>query len=151
MREKLEALVRQAGVNCITLTLGDASKPLDDYESILSSIDWWERFLESFDLFSQVRTEAEIEAVYSEGKISLFFALQDLGCIGNEILRLEALYDRGVRIGQLTYNGANSIGSGCAVPTDGGLTEFGKKAIREMNRLGIAVDLSHCGPVTTLE
>lgn len=151
MREKLEDLVNRTGVNSVTLTLGDASKPLDDYESIKNSLDWWERFVRVFDLFQPVHSEKEIEELYKKAKVSLIYALQDLGCIAEDFSRLEYLYGRGVRVAQLTYNGPNSIGFGCAVPEDGGLTGFGRGAIAEMNRLGMVVDLSHCGPVTTLE
>ena len=62
---------------------------------------------------------------------------------------LKEYFDLGVRIIQLTYNHTNFVGSGCMEPIDHGLTDFGKKAIREMNRLGILIDLSHCGEMTT--
>jgi len=151
MKDKLESLVREAGVNCIALTLGDASKPLDEYESIIDSLDWWERFRRSFEHLKLARSSREIEKLYQSDKLSLIFSLQDLGCIAQEISRIKTLYERGVRIAQLTYNGPNSIGFGCAVPSDEGLTDFGREAIEEMNRLGMVVDLSHCGPKTTAE
>lgn len=151
MKDKLEGLIRKTGVNCIALTLGDASKPLDEYESILDSLAWWERFRRGFDLIELACSAREIEALYKNDKVSLLFALQDLGCIDQELTRIGTLYNRGVRIAQLTYNGPNSIGFGCAVPSDEGLTDFGREAIKEMNRLGMVVDLSHCGPKTTAE
>ena len=52
---------------------------------------------------------------------------------------------------QLTYNHQNLVGGGCMIPEDKGLTPFGLKVIADMNRLGILIDLSHCGPRTTLE
>jgi len=56
-----------------------------------------------------------------------------------------------VRIIQLTYNFENLVGCGCRAPEDKGLTSLGHEAIAEMNRLGILIDLSHCGERTTLE
>jgi membrane dipeptidase len=56
-----------------------------------------------------------------------------------------------VRIIQLTYNFQNHVGYGCQEKEDQGLTSFGREVVKEMNRLGLLVDLSHCGPRTTLE
>ena len=57
----------------------------------------------------------------------------------------------GVRIVQITYNERNLLGNGCYERRDEGLSHFGVDAIREMNRLGILIDLSHVGDRTTLE
>jgi len=57
----------------------------------------------------------------------------------------------GQRISQLTYNARNQVGAGCTAPRDTGLTGFGGSVINEMNRLGMAVDVSHCGDCTTLD
>jgi len=56
-----------------------------------------------------------------------------------------------IGIVQLTYNTENRVGFGCQAPEDKGLTEFGLQVIAELNRLGILIDLSHCGPRTTME
>jgi membrane dipeptidase len=57
--------------------------------------------------------------------------------------------DLGVRIVQLTYNTANSVGCGCYESRDGGLTDFGRDLIAAMNASGVLVDLSHVGPNTS--
>lgn len=62
-----------------------------------------------------------------------------------------AFHRRGQRISQLTYNERNRLGSGCKEPEDRGLTRFGAEVIAAMNEVGMAVDVSHCGPRTTLE
>jgi membrane dipeptidase len=151
MRAQLEKAVREAGVNLITLTLGNASKPLDDYDSILKSVEWWERLQRAFPLMEKCTEAAEIDGAFRRGKIGLVYALQDMGCIGEDLERLPRLFDAGVRLGQLTYNRTNAIGSGCAEDPGKGLSPFGKEAVKRMNRLGMVVDLSHCNYRTTLD
>jgi membrane dipeptidase len=57
----------------------------------------------------------------------------------------------GVRIIQLTYNERNPLGDGCTERTDAGLSDLGLEVIREMNRLGLLIDLSHVGYQTSME
>ena len=57
----------------------------------------------------------------------------------------------GVKIIQVTYNERNLLGNGCWENRDDGLSNFGRDAIREMNRLGILIDLSHVGDKTTID
>ena len=65
--------------------------------------------------------------------------------------RLRLLYDLGVRIIQLTYNTRNLVGDGCLERTNSGFSTFGMALVERMNEMGILVDVSHCGPATTLE
>jgi membrane dipeptidase len=74
-----------------------------------------------------------------------------MGCMGNELDRIDSLFGAGVRMGQLTYNRSNTIGSGIAEDPSKGLTPFGREAVKRMNSVGIVVDLSHCNMRTTLE
>jgi membrane dipeptidase len=57
----------------------------------------------------------------------------------------------GQRVSQLTYNFANRLGSGFLEQRDGGLTVFGGSILERMNEVGMGVDISHCGDVTTLD
>src|SRR5262249_19127189 len=57
----------------------------------------------------------------------------------------------GLRAMQLTYNSRNRLGDGCFEPTDAGLSKFGKKVIKRMEELSVAVDLAHAGIRTTLD
>lgn len=96
-------------------------------------------------------TVADIESAKATGRVALIFGPQNAlpAEIGEHGFRV--LHQLGVRIVQLTYNERNAYGSGVAEQDDGGLSERGEWAIAEMNRLGIVVDLSHCGDRTTLE
>ncbi|NWG18629.1 MAG: membrane dipeptidase [Chloroflexi bacterium] len=100
---------------------------------------------------TQVRSAADIQAAKAAGKTGFILGFQDTNPIADRLYLLRAYYELGVRIIQLTYNFENRVGFGCQAPEDRGLTPFGREALAEMNRLGILVDLSHCGPRTTLE
>ena len=64
---------------------------------------------------------------------------------------VRAFHELGQRVSQLTYNAANMLGSGCLAKRDFGLTERGAEVVREMNEVGMVIDVSHCGERTSLE
>jgi len=64
---------------------------------------------------------------------------------------LQVLYDLGTRIMQLSYNNQSLLATGCYEDHDPGITRFGKQAIKEMNRLGMVIDMSHSAEHSTLE
>jgi membrane dipeptidase len=70
---------------------------------------------------------------------------------GGRLSSLEVFRDLGVRVMQLSYNRSSPFAAGVMEPSAGGLTALGREAVREMNRLGIAVDLSHANPATTVD
>ena len=98
-----------------------------------------------------VRTIAELEQAKAQGKIGVILGFQNPHCIENSLEKLRALYELGIRVVQMTYNKANYIGCGCLETKDSGLTDFGRQALKAMNRLGMVADGSHCGPQTTLD
>ena len=71
--------------------------------------------------------------------------------IENELDRLDILYGLGIRSSGIAYSEANTLGCGLREARDGGLTEFGRQAVRRMNKLGIAIDISHSGDQTSLD
>ncbi len=103
------------------------------------------------DIAQQVRTVADIHIAKAGNRVGTIFGFQDTAPIANQIHLLRVYHELGIRIVQLTYNTENLVGCGCQAPEDKGLTDFGRQVIAEMNRLGILIDLSHCGPKTTLE
>ncbi len=99
----------------------------------------------------QVRSVADIQSAKSRNRVGCIFGFQDTAPIGDQLHLLRVYHELGVRIIQLTYNTENKVGYGCQASEDRGLTPFGYQVIAEMNRLGILIDLSHCGPKTTLD
>jgi membrane dipeptidase len=98
-----------------------------------------------------VRTLADIEYAHRAGKVGLVFGLEAATPIENEIDRLDVLYGLGLRQIGIAYSDANALGSGLNETTDGGLTDFGRRAVARMNRLGLAIDISHSSDRTGLD
>lgn len=96
-------------------------------------------------------TLADIRVAKETGRIAHFFALEAATMIENEVDRLDVLYGFGVRQMGIAYSEANTLGSGLKERGDGGLTYFGDRAVRRMNQLGIAIDISHSGDRTGLD
>ena len=71
--------------------------------------------------------------------------------IENELDRLDVLYGLGVRSIGIAYSEGNALGGGLKEPRDGGLTTFGRKAVERMNKLGLAIDISHSGDQTSMD
>ena len=91
-----------------------------------------------------------IRVAKSSGQFAVILGLQNPKPIGDDLSVLRTLADIGVRNIQLTQNTQNYIGTGC-LEADYGLTRFGRKVVAEMNRLGILIDIGHCGPQTSLD
>src|SRR5688500_9860788 len=103
------------------------------------------------DFVVQAGTLEDIRAAKSAGQIALIPCLETATPIENELDQLDILYGLGVRSCGIAYSDANLLGSGLREAHDAGLTEFGRLAVRRMNRLGIAIDLSHAGDRTSLD
>jgi membrane dipeptidase len=93
----------------------------------------------------------DIAAARDAGKTGLIMGWQNLMPLESKLERLRAFHALGLRVGQLTYNEANFIADGCGEARGGGLTNFGNEVVEEMNRLGMAIDLSHCSEATVKE
>jgi len=98
-----------------------------------------------------VRRVEDIERAHQQGRVGIVFGLEAATPIENEIDRLDVLYGLGLRQIGIAYSDANALGSGLAERVDGGLTSFGHRAVRRMEQLGLAVDVSHSSDRTSLD
>ncbi|MEV8639169.1 membrane dipeptidase [Streptosporangium sp. NPDC051023] len=103
------------------------------------------------DYVIKVERVADIHRAHESGRMGLVLALEAATMIENEVDRVDMLYGFGVRQMGIAYSEANTLGSGLKERSDGGLTLFGEKAVRRMNKLGIAIDISHSGDQTSLD
>ena len=94
---------------------------------------------------------SDIEDAHRTGRIALIPCLEGAAPIENELDRLDVLYGLGIRMCGIAYSESNQLGGGIRDPGDGGLTTFGLDAVRRMNRLGMAIDVSHTGDVTAMQ
>jgi membrane dipeptidase len=108
-------------------------------------------FAENSDLVRQVYSTEDILAAKQEGRVGIILGWQNTSPIEDKLYYLSLFKELGVGIVQLTYNTANWVGGGCYESTDYGLTDFGRDVVAELNRLGILIDLSHCGTKTAAD
>ena len=92
----------------------------------------------------------EIEAAKQRGDVGFLPTVEHLA-IGNQIQRLDVLYNAGVRLAGLTYRRKNYIGDGHLERNDGGLSTFGIEVTKRMNELGMVIDLSHASFKTAMD
>jgi len=94
-------------------------------------------------------TAEEVHSVFSSGRIASLLGAEGGHCIGGSLAILRVLYRLGVRYLTLTHNHSTTwADSATDEPVSGGLNAFGRSVVREMNRLGMLVDLSHVSPAT---
>ena len=94
----------------------------------------------------------DILNAHKNGKVALIPSVEGAACIENETDRIDIIYGLGVRKLGITYSECNALGSGGGFwPKDGGLTDFGYDCVKRMNKIGMAIDISHCGYQTTLD
>lgn len=146
-RELLQQL-RDGNLACVHAT---AAVWEDARETLRAIAAWNRRFREHADLIAPARSGDQIRGVAASGRTAIVLGFQNASPFEQDLGLVEIFHDVGVRIVQLTYNTANHVGSSCYETADCGLTRFGKHVVREMNRVGMVVDLSHCGDRTAVD
>jgi len=140
--------IAQSGLSAIVV---DVPWTEDGFrEASLNFAAWHER-IAAHPGTMLVRQASDITAAKDQGRVGFVLSSQTPTIIENDLLLLRALYEQGLRVMEMTYQKANLLADGCGDPRGGGLTAFGKQAIAEMNRLGIAIDLSHASDRTMVE
>ncbi|WP_346891193.1 dipeptidase [uncultured Roseibium sp.] len=124
----------------------------EGFEDSMRAVGQWKQWLrENDDLIRQVYTADDIEQAKAEGRVGIILGWQNSDGFGEDI-RTVALYaELGLRVVQLTYHNANSVGAGCLETIDRGLTDFGHELVAALNDAGILMDLSHVGSQTSAD
>ncbi len=139
---------REAGLDAVHVTVVYH----EDYDEFLTRIsEWNELFKNNSDLIFLGKDIRDIEKAKLENKTAIFFGFQNCSPIEDDINLVEKVHELGCRFMQLTYNNQSLLATGCYENFDSGVTNFGKEVIKEMNRVGIVIDMSHSAEKSTLE
>lgn len=140
---------KNSGINVFHIAIGTGGPDayletlqfLSGYNSLIARHDDW---------FERVDTPERLERIKTAGKIGIILGIQN-----SEHFRkaddVDYFYGVGQRVSQLTYNARTLIGNGSTERRDEGLSDFGVSIVERMNKVGMAVDVSHCGDKTTLD
>ena len=124
----------------------------EDYDELLVEIKKWEKlFVENSDLIFHGKDFKDIEKANSEKKTAIFFGFQNCSPIEDDISLVEKVHNLGCRFMQLTYNNQSLLATGCYEKVDSGVTNFGREVIKEMNRVGVVIDMSHSAEKSTFD
>jgi len=148
LEQKVLEHLKNGGITAVNATIA-AWHTLPETISLIA--DYHYLLDQHADLIMPVHRVEDIQTAKKTQRVGFIFGFQDTSPIQDNERLLSVYHALNVKIIQLTYNHQNLVGSGCMLPEDKGLTVFGLKVIAEMNRLGILIDLSHCGPRTSLE
>ncbi|MFQ5773676.1 MAG: membrane dipeptidase [Kiloniellaceae bacterium] len=120
-------------------------------ETVGRIVEWNRRFEEFSDFILPAQSAEDVRRAEAEKKTGIIFGAQNCSPIEDDIGLVQVLYDLGVRFMQLSYNNQSLLATGCFEKEDAGITRMGREVIREMNRVGLVVDMSHSGERSTLE
>jgi membrane dipeptidase len=146
-----EAIFRDLGAGGVDAVHVTISYHEDFRETAANIIRWNRLFASHANLIFPGSTGDDVRRARAEGRIAVFFGLQNCSPIEDDIGLVEICHALGVRFMQLSYNNQSLLASGCYESSDAGITRMGREVIAEMNRLGMVVDMSHSGVRSTLE
>lgn len=139
---------RRAGVDVVLLNVGFDGTSVENDLGVLATFRRW--IGQNGDRYRLVGTADDILAARRAGKLSIAFNLEGFGALGGQVDLVSTYYDLGVRWMLVAYNQNNAGGGGCQ-DEDRGLTDFGRRVVAEMERVGMAVCCSHTGYRTALD
>ncbi len=146
--EKIFKINRKAKLDAIHVTVAYH----EDFDEVLKNIKTWNNYFNNFkDLIFPGKNFKDIDKAHRENKTAVFFGFQNCSPIGDNINLVEAIHNLGILFMQLTYNNQSLLATGCYEKIDSGVTRMGKEVIKEMNRLGIVIDMSHSAEKSTID
>jgi membrane dipeptidase len=140
---------KNSGINVFHIAIGTGGPDayletlqfLSGYDSLIAQHDDW---------FERVDTPERLDGIKASGRVGILLGVQNSEHF-RKVDDVDYFYGLGQRVSQLTYNARTLIGNGSTERRDEGLSDFGLSIVERMNKLGMAVDVSHCGDKTTLD
>src|SRR5688500_10275685 len=140
---------QDSGINIFHIAVGTGGR--DAHLGTLRFIAAWNSFLSNHDQhLMRVDSPADLERVKGSGKVGVLLGVQNSEHFQSAD-DVNLFHGLGQRVSQLTYNTRNLIGNGATERRDEGLSDFGVSIVERMNKVGMTVDVSHCGDRTTLD
>lgn len=138
-----------AGINLVLSSIYVENSRLEHgWENALEQIAALKEDVEGMDEIEIVYESCDLQRIYKEKKIGILIYMEGLDCIGNDIERLNQLYEIGVRGAALTWSRPNALAFGCCKASEyrqipGGLSEAGVEAVKRLEELHMFLDVSH--------
>ena len=146
--EKIFRQMREGGVDAVHVTIAYH----EIFREMVANIEQWNRWFEAFpQLICHGRSGNDVRRAKKDGRTAIIFGFQNPSPIEDDIGLVEICHMLGVRFMQLTYNNQSLLATGCYEAEDSGITRMGRAVIKEMNRVGLVIDMSHSAERSTLE
>jgi microsomal dipeptidase-like Zn-dependent dipeptidase len=124
----------------------------EQFRETVSNFEQWNSWFEKHPSLIMPAFYAEdVETASKQNKTAVIFGFQNPSPIEDDIGLVEILHRLGGRFMQLSYNNQSLLATGCYEDNDPGITRMGKEVIKEMNRVGMVVDMSHSSERSTFE
>lgn len=138
-----------SGLTVVNSTLAATECFKDTAKTAASWLTWKIERLSNYLI--HVTNVKDIEKAKKTKKVGIIFGFQGAGPIEDNINFIKLFHEIGIRVMGVVYNERSLLGDGCVESTNVGLSNFGISVIKEINKVGMLLDLSHAGPQTTLE
>lgn len=146
--EKIFRQMREGKVDAVHVTITYH----ENFRETVANIEKWNLWFERFpDLIFHGKTGEDVRLARKTNRTGIFFGFQNPSPIEDDIGLVEICHMLGARFMQLTYNNQSLLATGCYEAEDTGITRMGKQVIKEMNRVGLVVDMSHSAERSTLQ
>src|SRR5580700_11477127 len=140
---------RGSGISVIKFSLGGINMDLAHTVAEIAQI---QQIIETYPgYFTQVRVADDMARAKRTGVLGIILSFESADMLGGDVASFEVFRGLGVRVMQMSYNRRSPFAAGVMEPDAGGLTPLGRDAVKQMNRLGIAIDLSHANAATTTD
>jgi len=146
--EKIFRELNAGGVTAIHVTICYH----ENFRETIANIGQWNRWFQDYpDLICPAVTADDVRHAKQSGRTAVIFGFQNPAPIEDDLSLVEIWHRLGVRFVQLSYNNQSLLATGCYEAEDPGITRMGREVIREMNRVGLVIDMSHSAERSTLE
>ena len=155
MQKRLAEVWQHAGVDCIFQNSGVEGNDIENLLKRLGAFTAVTDRLNSF--YERAVFPDQLAGIRERGHKALYMTTNGVPVsskgmsTAESLLHISVFFNLGVRMMHLTYNRRNLIGDGCAETANGGLSDFGRQVIKEMNRVGVIPDVAHSGQRTSLD